>query len=409
MQKGLKKICLITPSHIASNPRLVKEAASLSENGYAVHLIFTQNLSWLARHDERILSQNPGWTYDVLNVNRSKTGRKFRTLLQKTLPLFTRFFPLWKNILLNRHFNWQLRRAMQTKADLYIAHNLGALPVAVLAAKKTGAKSGFDAEDFHRHETSDDAAHPDVRLKIHLEEKYLPKTAYITAASPMIAEHYEKIVDKPVTCILNVFNQVNEAKIKPSMPNNPLRIFWFSQTIGPNRGLEMAIDAINSLSKHSIELHLLGSPQADFVTRLLKQAEHFHHHNHSIDMHTPVSQDEVFRFTATFDIGLASETGFSINNNIALSNKLFTYIQCGLAVLASDTPAQKAFMNQHPQTGKTYIKEDPASLAKAISFYAENRDELLEAKSFNFQLGQDLLNWETESRKFLPIINGLIS
>ena len=36
-----KRICLITPGHIASNPRLVKEARALQQSGMEVHIIFS--------------------------------------------------------------------------------------------------------------------------------------------------------------------------------------------------------------------------------------------------------------------------------------------------------------------------------------------------------------------------------
>ncbi len=45
-----------------------------------------------------------------------------------------------------------------------------------------------------------------------------------------------------------------------------------------------------------------------------------------------------------FDIGLALEPGKDLNNNLAVSNKIITYAQAGLYILASHTPAQDQFL-----------------------------------------------------------------
>ncbi|MGI4727500.1 MAG: hypothetical protein ACRYGB_02930, partial [Janthinobacterium lividum] len=172
MPTTTKKVCLITPGHLASNPRLVKEAQALTTSGYQVHLIYTQYVPYLIDFDNVILKKNPSWTYNCLNrTSKSIYIQSLNYLaaaLQKVcLMLLLRGKKTDFNLChaINRYFSWQLKKAIATKADLYIAHNLAALPVAVFAAKKNQSKCGFDAEDFHRHEISDDPEDPDVVLK----------------------------------------------------------------------------------------------------------------------------------------------------------------------------------------------------------------------------------------------------
>ncbi len=104
-----------------------------------------------------------------------------------------------------------------------------------------------------------------------------------------------------------------------------------------------------------------------------------------------------------YDIGLASETGFCFNNNSALSNKLFTYIQCGLAIAVSNTPAQSALINEYPLAGKIY--NSAGELADILTAYHQNREQLFQTKSEAFKIGQTILNWEKESEKFLALVN----
>ncbi|WP_158992206.1 hypothetical protein [Mucilaginibacter sp. L196] len=388
-----KTVCLITPGHIASNPRLVKEAMALFRAGYKVHIIFTQYVPYLIDHDRHILSQNPGWTYDSLNWTGYNLPSKTSRLLSKLVHAFSSNI----NIKINRNYLWQLKKAINHKADLYIAHNLGALPIAVIAAKETKAKCGFDAEDFHRNEVSDNVNDPDVRLKTAIEEKCIPQLDYMTASSPQITDRYSALFNRKVITILNVFPKTVSYKIINNIAG-PLQLFWFSQTIGSNRGLEIIIEGIN-ISNIESDLHLLGFSSDEYkshLTTLLKQES-----NCTLHFHNPVYSEELFNIAGQFDIGFASETGFCLNNSIALSNKILTYVQSGLAVIASNTTAQAAFVNQYPQVGRIYNNAE--ELADILSIYNSDREMLYQTKQANFKLGQTDLNWENEYKN-LPML-----
>jgi len=304
------------------------------------------------------------------------------------------------NTKINRNFLWQLKKAYAYPADIYIAHNPGALAIAVMAAKKNKAKCGFDAEDFHRNERSDDENDEDVKLKTAIENATVHQFDYMVAASPQIAEKYEELFNRSVTPILNVFPKTHIGIIINNT-SKPLQLFWFSQTIGRNRGLEMVIEAIN-ISGIVMELHLLGKVYVNYKDQLLALNNKHQQPSATIHFHAPVPGDELFNVTANYDIGLCAEPGFSINNKIALSNKLFTYIQCGLAVVSSNTIAQTWFMEQYPETGKLYT--DAHELAAILTAYHNNRELLYQTKKTSYAIGQTQLNWEIESEKLINVI-----
>ena len=394
-----KTVCLITPGHISSNPRLVKEAMALSKSGYKVHLIFTQYVGYLVAHDCQLLTNNPSWTYDCLNWTGYNITSKFNRFSNKILQLIT----TKQKIKLNRNYAWQLKKAIACKADLYIAHNLSALPVAVIAAKKNNAKCGFDAEDFHRNELSNDEKNEDVKIKTAIEEKYIPQVNYVTASSPQITEAYEKLFERKITTILNVFPKTSGIKITNNT-SDPLQLFWFSQTIGPKRGLETIIEGINN-SGLPLDLHLLGYVSDDYKQHLIslkKSPDNF-----GLHFHQSVELDKLFTITTKFDIGFTAEPGFSINNKIALSNKLFTYIQSGLAIVTSNTPAQLAFLEQYPQIGLLYNNAN--ELSSILTNYHNNRDLLYTTKVNNYRLGQNTLNWDIESQRFINVVKDILN
>src|SRR5260370_1251501 len=79
-----------------------------------------------------------------------------------------------------------------------------------------------------------------------VERESLPQCCYVTAASPGIAGAYASKYGIPTpTSILNVFPLAERPlRFRETRPDGPLRLYWFSQTIGPGRGLENVIRAM---------------------------------------------------------------------------------------------------------------------------------------------------------------------
>lgn len=399
------KIVLITSGQPSLNPRLVKEADALSEAGYEVTVIYQYWNAWATVADEKLL-KNKKWK--LIRVGGSPTNQQatywLSRLFHKVGQLVTKHVfrtPFFDRMAIGRCTNLLIKKAKSQQADLYIGHNLAALPAAVMAAKKNGAKAGFDAEDFHRHETSDDAEHPDCQLKTRIENRYLPFVSYLTASSPEIAAHYQSIFPALTPqVILNVFEYQPQFGMEQK-ENGNLKLVWFSQTIGLNRGIRVVLEAITLLPK--VEVHLLGDH--DHAT---KQAliQHLPAETVSnVHFYPPIAPSDLPAFCSKFDVGLALEPGFSINNNIALSNKIFTYIQSGLAIIASNTTAQSSFLAQYQGIGQVYDLKNPDTLRYCLAYYLDNPAILIAHQQQALEYGASVLNWQHKKTKFLTIIH----
>ncbi|RZL50480.1 MAG: hypothetical protein EOP00_04200 [Pedobacter sp.] len=308
--------------------------------------------------------------------------------------------------------SWLLyRKGLAIKADLYIGHNLAALPVIVKLAKKNNSKCGFDAEDFHRNEVTDDTFKTEFIKAKALEDEFIEQIDYLTGASPLICEAYELLYPKFKAIVINnVFT--NKQLITPKEKNynfdKELKLFWFSQTIGKNRGLENAIEAIGKLKKTHITLTLLGSVNEAIRADFLNLANQFGLEQNQLNFIPPIVPDKISELANKFDIGLALEPGFCLNNHLALSNKIFTYFTSGLAIIMTETSAQKQFLLTYPNIGQSYPIGNVDKLASIIDYYDKNRESLWDAKISAFSLAKNEMNWETESVKFLEIINNVI-
>jgi glycosyltransferase involved in cell wall biosynthesis len=400
---GVKNIVFITSGQPSLNPRLVKEADTLAAAGYTVTVLYMYWNAWGANFDLELLASKKwkaicvGGDPEFKNTLYffSRVIHKFgQTINRKTKGR------IMADIAVARASYFLIREAKKHIADLYIGHNLGALPAVIKAAKESNKPCGFDAEDFHRYETSDDDNNHDVILKTRIENKYIPQLNYFTTSSLQIAEAYSKIFTQlQPTVLLNVFPK---SSVVNTLPNShqPLKLLWFSQTIGANRGLQDIVGALQLLDNQHFELHLLGSKlhtDAAFINDLTSSGI-------NLRFHDPIHPDKLTEFAAQFDIGLALEPGFSINNNLALSNKLFTYMQAGLAIIASDTIAQKDFIVKNSTIGHIYPTGNAKAMASILSSYYENSALLTLAKNESLRLGHEQYNWEVESTKFLKIV-----
>lgn len=386
------KITLLTTGQPSTNPRLVKEADALAAAGYQVTVLYSYWAAWAEETDKKLLAAKPWKAIQVGGSPQKQAWRWFYTRLRKKLSRRP-------ERALCRTFDELLSKAIRTSTDLYIAHNLGALPAAALAAKKTRKLFGFDAEDFHRGEEDPNLSRDSPKALI--EDRYLPLCAYTTAASPLIGAAYKNLFPElSWQPILNVF----PASYQPDFQvgkGGPLNLFWFSQTLGQKRGIQDVILAMNEVPDVDIVLTLVGHSNAELQSYFLGLKRH---ENHQLIFLDPIPEEDLFQLSAQQDIGLALEPGFSPNNNMALSNKIFTYLLAGNAVIASDTDAQKQFMEQYPGIGRVYPIGDAQALAQIIRHYHENREELEATRRRAWELARTELNWEKEQTKFLQLI-----
>lgn len=405
-------ICLITPAHVANNPRLVKEADALTEAGYDVEVIACQYQEWARENDQSILNR-ADWDVQLVQWGQEKNswlhwksgGRQHlcRTLLQfqGENALFSRTGPVALRAY-ERAFPELLDRARSTPADLYIGHNLQALPIARAAAERHGAKLGFDAEDFHSGIRPETPTTLIDEITEAVEREYLPDCDYVTAASPGIAKAYARKydIDEPPS-ILNVFPlDQRPDTFRQTDPSGPLTLYWFSQTIGPRRGLEEVAQALSLIPECDVELHLRGKWHSDeYKQELLHHADPV---EDRIIAHDPAPPDEMIWRSARYDVGLAIERSIG-NRDICLTNKLFTYLLAGNAIAATSTTGQQQFMEDVKETGFVYEPGDANALAEQLKRWTENRDLLNQQRERAWHFGEERYNWDVEKKKFLTV------
>jgi glycosyltransferase involved in cell wall biosynthesis len=402
---------LLTTGQPSSNPRLVKEADALSEAGYAVRAIGVYWSAWADRYDQDLLAQR-SWSFQYVagHPRHNRLPYIWTRLRHAFSRRLLRIAP--NNQSLRRRALWRAgseleQAAKLLRADLYIAHNLGALPAAVAAAQTHRARAAFDAEDFHSGSRRYDQAFTVIDdITVETEWRFLPQCSYITAASPGIGAAYAARYNilKPVP-ILNVFPlSQRPSTFRPSSDNGPLSLYWFSQTIGAGRGLEDVITAMGHLRTCRIELHLRGQWSPGYREHLQKYAAAAGVSLDRIIAHDPALPDDMARLASEFDVGLAVEHPASLNRDLCLTNKIFTYLLAGNAIAATATRGQEPVMCDIGDAGCYYRPGHPDELAHCLQYWYNNRHALQAARRQAWQLGTGRYNWDIEKARFLSVV-----
>ena len=407
------RICLVSPGHLSTNPRLVKEARALSRAGYEIQIVH-------GRYSPRAVPQDmqlaePDWTMREVRFGGYEAAAvtHFRQKALEMLAAGAFQMGIGSSVVAEAaqaRVTTDLIRATcaAPRADLYIAHYTAALPAAARAAHLHGTRYAFDAEDFHLGDLPDRPEHRHAKAVIrHIEQTYLSQAAYVTAASPLIARAYADTygIVEPAT-ILNVLPRAN-APAEPTQAGTAdpgPSLYWFSQTIGPGRGLETAIEAL-AMCHSKPHFYIRGAFAAgyeDALTRLAGSLDVMGR----IHFLEPVFPDSLERAGGVYDIGFSGETCLSANHEKALANKIFSYMCSGLPVLLSSTPAYCAFAADKSEYA--FLFQDAADLATIIDRVLSEPTRLAEARAAAFNAAASIYNWERESQTLLKLVEAAV-
>jgi hypothetical protein len=406
-------ICLITPGHVASTPRLVKCADALSEAGYSVHVVAGAPFPPADRLDAEILSK-ADWAYTRVDT-RTGAGVFARKALRKLSRRLIQYSGLISPGLAARAHHAEsrslVRAAARVPARLYIGHGIPGLYAAATAAGIRGSAYGFDIEDYHDAETEEAIADPvERRSRSFLQSRFLPACRTLTCAAPLIGRKYTEVYHVEPTTLLNVF-PLSQAPANPMPPKaiteeNPAIFYWFSQTVGPGRGLEEVINVMGWM-RTPAELHLRGFVSPGYAASL-QEAARAAGLGRPVRFLEPGSPNEMARLAAGADIGLSVEPGVPFNKDVCLANKDFVYLLAGIPQLFSSTAAQIALAAEVGDGAILAEMGSPARTASSLDAFFSDPARVAAARASAWRLGRGRYNWDIEKQILVRLVNAAL-
>lgn len=400
-----KKILFLLSGNISTTPRAVKAIESAVEFGYSVELWMVNRATKWKALDVSILERfNCKYTY--LTIIRNESIGKW--LIANVLNVGSRILSAvglkstgisaLASSKVNCLYRLCVHNLKRSDADLIYGFSSMTYP-AWMSAKLLRVPFAFDMEDYHPWEN---VYHTNVererRRREAILKKILPDMSWVSFASPMIQKQTEKLLEAgssqlKVSFTLNNTFRASDFVLEPSS-GEKVRFVWFSQTVSYGRGLELILPYIMKF-KDKVELTIIGNMD-----------EHFRQDYLSINLENihilpAMCQSDLHRRISQYDIGLATEIFSDLEDNkaLCLSNKIFTYLLSGLFIFATDTPAQKDFIESHPAHGMV-VTPDAQSLESGFQFMIDNISKIRVEKATRFDAARKF-SWENEQKYLL--------
>jgi hypothetical protein len=376
---------------------MVKVADALVEAGHDVHVVSARMVPWASRADDHVRRARR-WSWEVVDYSRESAGtRAVATAVRHRLAsLAARGGPSWlpERTLVNaftRVAPELTRAAVRSGADVYFGGTSGALAVVAAAARATGKPFGVDLEDLHTAERDDEGAALHHRLAARIEYAVLPRARLVTTSSEGIAAAYRSRYGIDPVVVHNVWPLPAEPPVF-TMRSGPLGFYWFSQTIGPGRGLEVLVRALGA-SGVEARLTVRGAAAARYATELQWIASREAPRT-TVEVRPPVPPDDIPGSSAPFDIGVATEVGAVENRRLALSNKLFMYMTTGLAIAATPVESQRAVLEPLGPHVLWIDPDRPDLAAPQLRRWSHDRVALHDARKAAWKAACDRWHWE---------------
>jgi glycosyltransferase involved in cell wall biosynthesis len=399
---------------------VVKEAEALASAGHEVEVLGSGSNREYQKRDDK-LAAGKQWKFTGL-IAKQGSGEGWMQKAKRRLGNEA-------HRLFGRENRWQLgpvaevllKEGRKRNADLYIAHS----EAGMWAAEKLrteGRAVGVDMEDWFSEDLLPEARrYRPIQLLKTLERNLLCHGVYSSCTSEAMADALVKEYGcrKPVV-LRNVFPLKDREgldgkwKDRPGMAKwmerndpsaerpkeAPVSIHWFSQTIGPGRGLEVLFQALEGL-EGDWELHLRGNLKGyeGWLEKVCPAVV-----RQRLTVHGLVENEELLSRIAEHDIGYAGELQEPPSRDLTITNKLFQYLQAGLAVVASDTAGQREAAETAVGAVSLFSLDRSASLREALQQVFQYPKKLLHQRQQAWDAG-NRLNWGMESRRLLANIS----
>lgn len=399
------KVLILSPTEICHSPRLLKAADYLHANGVSVTVY--NGITGLAdRQVYASIKNSRRWKIIENDISKRSVVARFRWLYSALVSKFSA--QLFKrNIFIGRLIPHALNKGYvlfpnslnSLKFDFILIHLVDSLPFAAILKRKTGASLIYDSQEYFKGQYANESK-LEKKWVEYAEKNYAFEANIILATTNAMLEriksefsgdgHFLRVRNVPLQRKYLVERNDHEC----------LRIVWHGLDIVPNniRGVHILLEAVANCTT-AVELYLQGNILEHNRIQLEKMLVELNIQERVfiLDLAHP---DRIVESLTGYDIGVAGELGSQDNQRLTSSNKLFDYINAGLAVVVPDLPGLAETVNEY-RVGCLYQQGNVADLAKNIDLLNKNRGLLAEYKNSSRRAASLELFWEHEYKAVL--------
>jgi glycosyltransferase involved in cell wall biosynthesis len=399
-------LLILIGGHLATAPRPQKEAAAARNSGFRVQI---RGVWW----DDRLAAEDLELANDIgvefapiIDLRR----RDFSTLLLKVKQRLARQVFAYVGFETRRALGIggpeMLNEALRIRPDLTMVHSEAGLWVGDQLSQRK-FRVGVDFEDWFSEDLPlvERKVRP-LRLLKSLERKLLREAKLTLTTTRAMAEALAVVAQtsRLPEVIPNCFPWKKAPHFvvdpKESRGSSALSFYWFSQTIGPGRGLENLAAALMQVTG-DWELHLRGELRTH---QLWYEAAFPLMIRDRVKLHCPVTNAELPLASASHDVGLALEEPHCPSRDLTATNKVFEYMRCGLAVIVTRTAGQEEVMSVCPGVGWLVPPSDVEALREALQSCIDNRELVKKAGECALIAASNQWAWESFEGKMADLL-----
>ncbi len=196
------------------------------------------------------------------------------------------------------------------------------------------------------------------------------------------------------TCVYNVFPFAERRQLDGEwrdrrQDRQSPSLHWFSQTIGPGRGLETLCDALRRIGT-PFELHLRGRCSDAYETALRQRLRP--EQRDQLVVHPTVPNRELLSRIVEHDIGLALEQPHCPSRDLTITHQFFRFTR-RFGRIATQTQGQTEAVDA-ARCGMLVPPDDPAALADAIATLMKDTERRRREQQAALAAAERIFCWE---------------
>jgi glycosyltransferase involved in cell wall biosynthesis len=308
----------------------------------------------------------------------------------------------WNDLAISYDLRGMYQAARDLHADIWLANDWTALP---LAARLAREKGGVYVYDTHEFATEEYAEKPQWRrwkrpIVQALERLFIVDAQVVSTVSDGIARRLDRLYSLPhPTLVVRNTPYYEPCSFRPT--GSRIRVLYHG-IIVPGRGLEVAIDSVAEW-RGEFQLTIRGPDNPEFTPALRAQIAE-RGLGDRVVLAPPVAMTALVHEATAFDIGFFALPGHSRHNEFALPNKIFEYMMAGLCLCTTELPEIAALIDRYG-LGATVPTLEAAAIAAAINSLDRERIDVCKRNALN---AARELCWEQESERLLAAYRPLL-
>jgi glycosyltransferase involved in cell wall biosynthesis len=325
-------------------------------------------------------------------INRPYRCKRFRMIFKKGF-LFYSFYNL-------RLFFYLLFH----RVDLLYSNDLDTLLPNYLVSKIKRIPLIYDSHELFTEVPELQNAPFKKAVWTKIEKYIVPNLCYCITVNDSIAKIFEAKYQVKFTSIRNVPEQIpvnvmGDVNLE-NIPTDAFTVIIQGSGLNIDRGLEEAIEAI--LLLENVQLLIVGG--GDVIPTAKQMVKNLNLEN-KVHFYGKRPYNELMKFTAYANCGLAIDKATNKNHEFALPNKVFDYIQAGTPIICMDLKEISSIVLRY-EIGIVIKDVLPSLIANAIRELQSNAP-LLKIYKNNCEKAAKIEHWDNEKSKLEELINSI--